>query len=116
MKKQLKPDVMTRAFNKGGRDYTRELARQRDNRTCQWCGKVWILGQRRLDIHHIVGCGLKSREYDRVEDLANLITYCHRCHMNLHSVRQKISEKSGQQKLAKSKSIFYKKLASTPKN
>src|SRR3989344_3286690 len=36
-----------------GRDRLRELVRIRDNHTCQKCGKKWIEGTRRLDIHHL---------------------------------------------------------------
>lgn len=100
---------MTRALYNCGRDYTREMVRQRDKRTCQMCGKVWIIGNRRFDIHHLIGCGFKSMEYDRVADLDNLITYCHKCHMGLHSVRRKISTRTGQQKLAKHRSNYYKR-------
>ncbi len=106
---KLKPDTLTKAMNRGGRDYPRELARQRDKRTCQMCGKLWIVGTRRFDIHHIIGCGSKSLDYDRVADLDNLITYCHKCHLNLHSVRLKMSTKTGMQKHARHKSKYYKK-------
>lgn len=102
------PDELTLKLRNGGRDYPRELARQRDKRICQMCGKKWQQGQRRFDIHHIVGCGAMSFEYDRLATLDNLITYCHKCHLNLHSVRKKMSERSGQQKLAKRRSSHYK--------
>ena len=104
----LIPDKLSRAMNKSGRDYPRELARQRDKRTCQICEKKWVVGQRRFDIHHIVGCGTKSLDYDRIETLDNLITYCHKCHLGLHSVRQKIANKTGMQKHAKHKNSYYK--------
>lgn len=66
-----------------GRDYTRELVRLRDNRTCQDCGKIWVEGTRRLDIHHLSGlCGKKSKGYDSVKDSSNLISLCHKCHFN----------------------------------
>lgn len=96
---RIKPDKLTQVLRNGGRDYPRELARQRDKRTCQMCGKLWIIGQRRFDVHHVVGCGFKSLEYDRIKELDNLITYCHKCHLNLHSVRRKMQLKIGQQKL-----------------
>ena len=103
------PDELSRSLNGRGRDYTRELARQRDNRTCQNCAKKWLIGQRRFDIHHIVGCGTRSMEYDKTSELDNLITYCHKCHLNLHTVRLKMANKTGQQKLARKKSIYYSK-------
>lgn len=91
----IKPDKLSRAFNKSGRDYVRELVRQRDGRTCQMCGKRWKEGMRRFDIHHIYECGTKSRAYDRVEDMDGLITYCHKCHLNLDSVIKKMKDKTG---------------------
>lgn len=105
---RIKPDALTKQLQNSGRDYPRELARQRDKRTCQMCAKKWQLGQRRFDIHHIVGCGTMSLEYDRIATLDNLITYCHRCHLNLHSVRQKMSKREGMQKHAIHKSSYYK--------
>ena len=75
-----------------GRDFVRVLARFRDDWICQGCGKKWEFGQRRFDLHHIDGnCGIKSRKYDKIEDLDILITLCHRCHLNLDSVRRKMS-------------------------
>ena len=37
----------------GGRDYWKEVARIRDNHTCQSCGKRWKEGQRKLNVSHI---------------------------------------------------------------
>lgn len=96
------------ANNMGGRDRTRELARTRDNWTCQICKKQWVSGQRRFDIHHIEGCGTKSLDYDSVKDLSNLITYCHKCHMNLHSVRNKMTNHTGMNKHSKHRNTYYK--------
>ena len=81
-----------------GMDFTRELARIRDKHTCQDCGKKWILGTRRFDIHHLEGCGEKSRSYDKTKDIGNLTTLCHKCHLNLPEVRDKISNKSSPRK------------------
>lgn len=105
----IRPDELSlEVLKNGGRDYPRELARQRDKRICQMCGKKWQKGNRRFDVHHIIGCGDKSLCYDRVKDLGNLITYCHKCHLNLHSVRRKMSHRNGQQKLSDKKSTYYK--------
>ena len=66
-----------------GRERTRELARIRDEHTCQMCKKRWESG-RRFDIHHLNGlCGKRSMSYDKVADLPSLITVCHKCHFNL---------------------------------
>ena len=66
-----------------GMDYTREKVRIRDNQTCQNCGKIWVDGQRKFDVHHLNGlCGKKSRKYDKVSEMDGLITLCHKCHFN----------------------------------
>jgi len=66
-----------------GRDLIREKVRKRDNFTCQSCFKVWEIGTRRFDVHHLNGlCGKKSRKYDKNKDIDGLITLCHRCHFN----------------------------------
>ena len=97
---KIKPDEMSKAMHKrGGRDYVRELVRQRDGRKCQMCGKQWAEGMRRFDIHHIYLCGIKSRGYDKVSDMDGLITYCHKCHLNLDIVIKKMRYKTGNHKL-----------------
>lgn len=80
-----------------GRDYIRMLVRIRDNLTCQNCQKKWKSGLRHFDVHHLRGCGKKSRDYDQIKsmnDSNRLVTLCHRCHMNLNYVRRKMSNKS----------------------
>jgi len=75
-----------------GRDRTRELVRIRDNHTCQKCNTVWIQGTRRFDIHHLNNaCGKRSISYDRIGEIPGLITLCHKCHMNLDHVKEKMS-------------------------
>lgn len=74
-----------------GRDMVREAVRRRDNYQCQICLKKWKKTQRRFDVHHLNGlCGKKSKGYDKVTDGNVLITLCHKCHLNLHSVRNKM--------------------------
>jgi hypothetical protein len=75
---------------KGGRDFTRELVRMRDNHTCQRCGKKWKKGQRRFDVHHLdekiigkVNTLNIPIKYDR-ENMDKLITFCHKCHFDWH--------------------------------
>lgn len=72
-----------------GREFSRSLVRLRDNWTCQDCGKrrtpamAKRFKKRLFDVHHINGmCGKKSRSYDRVSDIAGMVTLCHRCHFN----------------------------------
>ena len=76
------------------RDRTREIVRIRDGHKCRKCGKVWQPGNRKFDCHHIEGCGLKSRKYDRLEDVSSMVTLCHRCHMTLESVKYRMMTKS----------------------
>lgn len=74
-----------------GRDRPREIARQRDNHTCRICLNKWVEGQRRFDIHHLSGfCGKLSRKYDKIDNLEMLITLCHKCHLNLETVKVKM--------------------------
>jgi hypothetical protein len=50
---------------------------------------------RRFDIHHLNGdCGKFSRSYDKCNDLNKMITLCHKCHMGLNEVKQKMIDKS----------------------
>jgi len=72
-----------------GTDRTRMIARFRDRFTCQECGFIWEHG-RHFDIHHIKVCGEKSRKYDRICDLGDLITLCHVCHLSMDSVRMRM--------------------------
>ncbi len=81
-----------------GRERNRELVRVRDNHTCQDCGFrltyktvqktnskiVGLKGKiKSLDIHHTKGlCGKKSTGYDKINELKNLVTLCHKCHYN----------------------------------
>jgi two-component SAPR family response regulator len=89
-------NIMTKKNNwrRHGREYTRGLVRKRDNHTCQACNKVWQEGERQFDCHHINGlCGKKSRAYDKIKDIDEMITLCHKCHYNhpLHSQKIKLS-------------------------
>jgi 5-methylcytosine-specific restriction endonuclease McrA len=87
-----------------GRERTRELIRIRDNYTCQICGKVWIEGQRRFDVHHKDCVKEKTKQYDKYEiEKDNLITLCHKCHLNLpeHRFSMNLKELYPQDNLAK---------------
>lgn len=82
---------------KGGRDKIRELVRIRDKYTCIKCGKIWVEGSRRFDVHHLdpEQEGKKARgegctKYDK-ENMDKMITVCHKCHYNLDVVKNKIS-------------------------
>ena len=92
----------------GGRDATREIVRIRDNRTCQLCGKPWQFGERRFDVHHLNGlCGKKSKQYDKLENMDGLVTLCHKCHLSMDSVREKMggSRKSDSEQIERYQKI-----------
>ena len=75
-----------------GIDRTREMVRKRDDWTCQDCGKKWVEGKRRFDCHHLNGlCGKKSKKYDKISEMDEMITLCHKCHFNRpeHKTRRK---------------------------
>ena len=58
----------------GGVDKNREFARERDNHTCQICGKKWH-GGRKFDVHHKNGlCGKVCFSRDKLSDLNKMIT------------------------------------------
>jgi len=78
-------------YGSGGLALVREKVRVRDNHTCQKCLKVWIKGRRRFDVHHL-DIKMESKrdiDYDR-NNMDKMITLCHKCHLNLHTVREKI--------------------------
>lgn len=65
------------------RERTKEKIRIRDNYTCQECGKIWKQGERRFDIHHIIGKPKDCLKNDK--DYSNQITLCHQCHLKIDS-------------------------------
>lgn len=76
-----------------GREWGRQVIRMRLGHRCVRCQKVWKPGMRRLDIHHLRDCGKKSRGYDH-PDTTHVTVLCHRCHLGLHSVRQRMRTSS----------------------
>ena len=60
----------------------KEAVKERDNYTCQKCGKILKKGDKLLDAHHI-----KSKEeYPELRfDVDNGLTLCHECHTALHN-------------------------------
>lgn len=68
----------------GSRDRLRETVRIRDNHTCKICGKVWVKGERRFDVHHLDERmeSIKNQSYDRA-NTDKMITLCHKCHLRL---------------------------------
>ena len=80
-----------------GRERTREIVRMRDNHTCQLCGSQRLAGKQRLDVHHIDCDKRKSRGYDRLSEIPNMITLCHRCHSHIPSHIRSM-EKAGEKR------------------
>lgn len=96
-------------MNHTGRNFTRNKVRERDDFTCKECGfkrtpedvikhNKKIIGLKgrikSLDVHHINGlCGTNSKGYDKVQDMENMITLCHRDHYNRHDHRKYGSNK-----------------------
>lgn len=82
----------------GGLGKFRERIRIRDNRTCQICFKVWVEGERRLDVHHMDD-EFEGRSGERGvialdrKNFRRMITLCHKCHLNLHTVREKMTKR-----------------------
>ena len=62
----------------------KEAIRNRDNYTCQCCGKKNI----RLEVHHII-----YRSNSGTNDENNLITLCENCHNNVHDEKLIINKK-----------------------
>ena len=62
----------------------KEAIRNRDNYTCQCCGKKNI----KLEVHHII-----YRSNDGTNDENNLITLCENCHSNVHDGKLTINKK-----------------------
>ena len=86
-----------------GRDFLREKVRKRDNFTCQICDKVWDKESRRFDVHHLDKEleGKEGKKYENNKNLDRMITLCHKCHLNLKHIRNKMQKviKMNEQKL-----------------
>jgi len=57
----------------------RDKAVERDNRTCQMCGRTEEAGIH-LEVHHIISVWEFEPDYQRAHYLSNLITLCRSCH------------------------------------
>jgi 5-methylcytosine-specific restriction endonuclease McrA len=64
----------------------RRLARLRDNYKCQNCGKVEQL--RELEVHHLKSFKSFNKNYDKANDLDNLVTLCMTCHRKIEFSNQ----------------------------
>jgi len=85
--------VQITGMESGSRDRNRELIRIRDNHTCQMCDKKWVEGTRRFDVHHLDEDKEKTRKADDLsKEAENMITLCHKCHLNLPGHRKSMSK------------------------
>lgn len=78
-----------------GRDFLREKVRVRDNHSCQICGKRWEDGKRRFDVHHLDEEleGKNGFQYGNNKRIDRMITLCHKCHLNLPHIKEKMKPK-----------------------
>jgi uncharacterized Zn-finger protein len=64
----------------------RRKARERDNFTCQDCGITEEEYGQELSVHHIIPFRAFNGDWEKANDLSNLITLCeHPCHRKRHS-------------------------------
>lgn len=77
-----------------GRDFLKKQVRRRDSQTCQICLKLWKKGERKFDVHHLDEDkeGKSGLTYENCKDLDRQVTLCHKCHLNLDSVRSKMAK------------------------
>lgn len=62
----------------------RNLARERDNYTCQLCGVTESEWHKELDVHHIVNYRYFKNK-NEANCLDNLVCLCNKCHSFVHS-------------------------------
>lgn len=62
----------------------RNLARKRDNYTCQLCGVTEEEWHKEMDVHHIRNYR-KFEDKDEANKLENLVCLCNKCHSFVHS-------------------------------
>lgn len=55
---------------------------KRDNGQCQNCKKSHK-DRVKIDVHHIIKCRLFNGDYEKANDLSNLITLCRDCHLKI---------------------------------
>lgn len=58
----------------------KEFVRERDDYTCQLCGREQLLGGQKLDVHHI--------HYDKENCYPDVVTLCRSCNSSVNSDRE----------------------------
>lgn len=83
-----------RILNFGSMGYhaTLDFVRKRDKNTCRKCGKKWLTGHRRFDVHHLNEFEGSGKTFREDHETDKMILLCHKCHSNLPDVRKKMSE------------------------
>jgi 5-methylcytosine-specific restriction endonuclease McrA len=66
-----------------GKNWKRQArrTRARDKHKCQRCGITEVKLGRALDVHHIIRFKSFYGDWKKANQLKNLISYCHSCHM-----------------------------------
>lgn len=62
----------------------RDLARERDNYTCKICKITEDEYGKQMSVHHIYPFVLFNNNFDKANDLNNLISLCEPCHRRIH--------------------------------
>jgi len=57
-----------------------KLARIRDDYTCQVCGKNGWIDKFKVQVHHIIPYRLFNGDWEKANDLSNLVSLCPSCH------------------------------------
>lgn len=81
-----------------GWNAAREFVRERDNHSCQKCGRKRRDDERQLDVHHMNEEEGKGGRHQRDYKPEELITLCRRCHLNLPHIRERMSKGKGPKK------------------
>lgn len=67
-----------------------KLARIRDEYTCQVCGKDGWTDKFKVQVHHIIPYRLFNGDYEKANNLDNLISLCPSCHPKVESGKVKL--------------------------
>lgn len=65
--------------------HQRKLALERDNNTCMICGKTAEEQGYNMIVHHIVPFRFFENDFEKANNLGNLVCLCHNCHAKQES-------------------------------